>query len=309
MLLIRLISNIHNFFIIPGCGSGIIMVMTSTYILMFFDRHRGLAIGIKLCGSALGNSVFPKLIIFLEGEYGFRGNLLLYGGISLNITAIALLLGKPPDVREAQSCPAVQIRRERLKVGRSSERSNPTAREVSSNGTSLHISKHVLLLFRESMFYVILGCALSLEFAKSLFNLTVVDFGLDKGYSLSNAESVIQYCAASDAIGFGLLPILADRKLLSRSSLALTCFILLGVFLFLMPHCHLYAAFVLTSLVIKLCAGCISTLRTVLFADFLGVERVPVCFGLSGLLLTPVLLLNPSITGIREMCIGGVGTP
>lgn len=56
------------------------IVSVSTY----FEAKRSLATGIAVCGSGFGTFVFAPLTEHLIGSYGWRGALLIIGGIVLN---------------------------------------------------------------------------------------------------------------------------------------------------------------------------------------------------------------------------------
>ncbi|CAN7943168.1 unnamed protein product [Ixodes pacificus] len=63
---------------------------------MHFDRYRSVALGFKYAGWSCSGILFPKLLAFLELEYGFRDALLIFGAISLNVPTLTLLLKEPP---------------------------------------------------------------------------------------------------------------------------------------------------------------------------------------------------------------------
>ena len=52
-----------------------------TILPRFFDKYRALAVGIALSGSGVGSFVFPPIIKALEYTYGWRGAILMMGGL------------------------------------------------------------------------------------------------------------------------------------------------------------------------------------------------------------------------------------
>ena len=58
----------------------------------YFQARRGQAVGLSMAGTALGFMVAPMLVRFLLDELGFRGALLVLGGVALNGLAGAFLL-------------------------------------------------------------------------------------------------------------------------------------------------------------------------------------------------------------------------
>ena len=58
----------------------------------YFDRFLGLAIGIGYIGTGVGQIIGPPLFVYLVGEYGLKGTLLIWGGIQLNLCVCAFLM-------------------------------------------------------------------------------------------------------------------------------------------------------------------------------------------------------------------------
>lgn len=51
---------------------------------MYFEKYRSLATGIAVCGSGFGTFIFAPLTEVLISSYGWRGAMLIIGGIVLN---------------------------------------------------------------------------------------------------------------------------------------------------------------------------------------------------------------------------------
>ncbi|CAN7976500.1 unnamed protein product, partial [Ixodes persulcatus] len=81
---------------IHGLGTGFTTLTYSILLAMYFDKYRGLTSGMKFSGGSLGGLVFPKFLPYLEHEYSFRGALLIFGGISMHLSAIGILVKEPP---------------------------------------------------------------------------------------------------------------------------------------------------------------------------------------------------------------------
>ncbi|XP_077534913.1 uncharacterized protein LOC144146847 [Haemaphysalis longicornis] len=88
--------------VVTGSGQGILLNCVIVAINQYFDKRRGVALGINLAGAPAASFLFPKIFDLLLGEYGFRGTLAITGALLLNIVAISLLFRKPPwEEREA----------------------------------------------------------------------------------------------------------------------------------------------------------------------------------------------------------------
>ncbi|XP_074647586.1 monocarboxylate transporter 9-like [Tubulanus polymorphus] len=77
---------------LAGLGSGLLCTPLIAYITYRFRRLRSLANGVVLAGYSAGGFVFTFIINALLLEYGWRGCVLILGGLSLNICSITLFL-------------------------------------------------------------------------------------------------------------------------------------------------------------------------------------------------------------------------
>jgi MFS family permease len=76
-----------------------------------FERSRGLALAVTLCGASIGAAVYPPLATFLIGKYGLRSAFLLEGALWAAITFPSLLLffRGARDTRAKQVVPAREL--------------------------------------------------------------------------------------------------------------------------------------------------------------------------------------------------------
>lgn len=74
----------------------------------YFDKHRALANGICVSGTAAGSFVFPLLIEFLVRDFGFHGTILLLGGCMLHVCVSATLY-RPLDENYAPEEDAISV--------------------------------------------------------------------------------------------------------------------------------------------------------------------------------------------------------
>ncbi|KAH7959736.1 hypothetical protein HPB49_013346 [Dermacentor silvarum] len=81
---------------IIGVGVGVVCVTLVIVVMMYFDKYRGIASGIKYTGYSLASLLFPMILTSLKDAYGFRGSMLVYAAITMNVTALTLLLKEPP---------------------------------------------------------------------------------------------------------------------------------------------------------------------------------------------------------------------
>lgn len=262
--------------------------MITLLVLLYFERYRGIATGVLFLGATLAALAFPQAAVYLEEKYGYRGTLLIFGGIALHVTAICLLLKALSSTRHQSN--------------ESGTNDSPDTRELRITHKTKTLSRkerffNAFYLLRMPFFYALVVSSVLVDYSNGVYLTTVVDFEIDKGFSLADSETVISYATVGDIVGCLLLPSVADSKYLSRGVLNMTSFFLLGTAMFLQPVADSYGTFVTASGIIRLGIACSQTMRSVLVGDYFGAEWLTSFTALSGLASLPVLLLSPSIIG------------
>ncbi|KAL4702025.1 hypothetical protein ACJJTC_013542 [Scirpophaga incertulas] len=79
-----------------GIGGGLSTTPGIVIVSQYFDKHRALANGICVSGTAAGSFVFPMLIEKLVDMYGLHGTVLLLGGGMLHVCVSATLYRAAP---------------------------------------------------------------------------------------------------------------------------------------------------------------------------------------------------------------------
>lgn len=74
-----------NIGVLSGIGFAMIYVPSIVAVTCYFDKRRGLAMGLAVTGSGLGSFAFPLLMVLLMENYAWRGMLLIMGGICLEL--------------------------------------------------------------------------------------------------------------------------------------------------------------------------------------------------------------------------------
>ncbi|XP_013907488.1 PREDICTED: monocarboxylate transporter 9 [Thamnophis sirtalis] len=82
--------------IIVGLGCGLLYTATVTITCQYFDKRRGLALGLISTGSSVGLFIYAALQKELIELYGLDGCLLITGALSLNILACGSLMRPLP---------------------------------------------------------------------------------------------------------------------------------------------------------------------------------------------------------------------
>lgn len=87
-----------------GIGGGLSTTPGIVMVSQYFTKHRALANGICISGTAAGSFVFPLLIEHLCDKFGFHGTILLLGGCMLHVCVSATLY-RPLVVKETEDSP------------------------------------------------------------------------------------------------------------------------------------------------------------------------------------------------------------
>ncbi|XP_065286702.1 monocarboxylate transporter 9-like [Dermacentor albipictus] len=161
-----------------------------------------------------------------------------------------------------------------------------------------------LALFRRLAFYVLLVVYVLCDWTMSMHTTTIVDYGCDKGSPLEKAKLVLTFNAAGQFVGMTLLPFASDNVAHSRCPLAVACFVGSGACLAFMPSVQTLSAFIALNLVLGVCQGFQTCIRSVLVNDHCGVERLPTFFGMLGLTMVPLSFSGPTIIGFFRDTLG-----
>ncbi|XP_048480059.1 monocarboxylate transporter 12 isoform X2 [Plutella xylostella] len=91
-----LLHLLLSFGVMTGIGGGLSTTPGIVIVSQYFDKHRAMANGICVSGTAAGSFVFPMAIEALVRAYGLHGTVLLLGGGMLHVCVAATLYRDPP---------------------------------------------------------------------------------------------------------------------------------------------------------------------------------------------------------------------
>ena len=74
-----------------GIGRGLVYAPSLIIVGMYFNRHRGLGVGLATAGVGAGTFVLPPLVEWLFQHFGFQGAFLIMGAVALNSCIVAAL--------------------------------------------------------------------------------------------------------------------------------------------------------------------------------------------------------------------------
>ncbi|XP_049519375.1 uncharacterized protein LOC119444543 isoform X1 [Dermacentor silvarum] len=159
------------------------------------------------------------------------------------------------------------------------------------------VISQVLHVLRTPTFYVILVPIVAADITLPILAFTIVDYAGDKGVSLDVAAILVSCQCAGGFCGRLVIPLISDTTPRGRCVIGSCCFVLISLCFLLMPHIASFAAVATVTFLAGAQQGYLATIKTVLVADYLGVQKVAVCWGIMGLLSMPLIFFQPSIIG------------
>ena len=101
---VEMLSDVYAIHVVFGLVLVLCGLMINVYLISrWFDKNRGLAIGLVLAGTSLGNTVFPQLNAWLLQEYSWQEVFQYLALVPLLLLPVAIFVvkGSPDDVRRA----------------------------------------------------------------------------------------------------------------------------------------------------------------------------------------------------------------
>lgn len=296
--------------VIHGAGAGTVSTMLQVVLSMRFVKYRGTAHGIMFMGTILSSLIMPQVLYWLENAYGFQGCLLVFGALLLNLVPVSFLLPTKPakstSSEDGLDSSVVMGNVQDLDFhvqhhGITKHGSSIAASSLNEKPGVLESARAVLRL---PMFYAILVTWTVMCYNEDIFLTTIVDFAVDKGVERHWAVPLLSYLSATDAVGRIGLPLLADKKVIRRSTLVLCNAACTAISVMLLPHTHSYGPLVTVTLFVACFNGCGMTMHGVLMADYIGIDHLPVGYGVAGILVVPLLLVKSLLIGYFRDTLG-----
>ncbi|KAH7955633.1 hypothetical protein HPB52_001964 [Rhipicephalus sanguineus] len=296
---------------LAAIGSGMLFVVIPTVINEHFIRYKGLAMGINFAGATMGTFIFPKFLELTTSHYGFKSALLLFGALCLNAVAFSLFLRQPSWLKKKlkeqkeQQAQEEKLRRKADTTGHTANGCRIAIPNGSADGET-NVNKrevvpgsfrHGLTVFSCPMFYVVVYSYIAFSFAFECYISLLVDFAIDRGISVSHAVTVLSTSSVADLVGRLTLPALADRGYFTRQALMTISFAWMGSLYLMLPLAESYAVVFAMATAIAFCIGTTVVLFSVLCAEYVGIERVSMAYGMVSASAGMTSLAKPLVIG------------
>ncbi len=197
----------YSLLLAVGMGASYV-VITST-VLRWFDRKRGLALGIAGSGGGLGIAFVAPLSAFLIDSFEWRNALMILGGIAwLVMLPASQFLKKDPD--EIGALPDGSAHGYQTTEVKHSTASPP--------------KMPLLQIFRTRSFWSFLLIWLFMAFSMSFVTTHIVPHAIDLGFSTIESSTILSLSGITMIAGRLIAGVITDK--LSAKVVAITCSLL-----------------------------------------------------------------------------------
>ncbi|MCI4377277.1 hypothetical protein PGIGA_G00201830 [Pangasianodon gigas] len=273
--------------LISGSGWALVFTPTVASVMLYFSTRRSLAMGLGFTGVGLSSFTFSPLFQYLVQLYGWRGALLILGGLSLNIVASGALIRplRPTKVVERSKSNSV---------------SDSCMSFFSRSCEYFELS---LLLHRGFLTYSLAVTCFNAGYFIPYVHL--VAHSRLVGFSEFQAAFVISSTGVTDIVGRVVSGWASDLRRMRSLHLLTIWTALVGLFLLLLPLCSLqgnYGGLLAVSLAYGFCAGAMTPLVFSVVPEIVGMERMVGALGLLQLIESVGGLLGAPLSGwLRDL--------
>ena len=307
------------------CSIGLAMTYVPAIVIVtsYFEVRRGLATGLAVTGSGVGAFVFPLLLQLLINEFGWRGALLIIGGLYFNVCVAGALFRTPPmgyvstrdkyDDKNCHELNEININAkdhsdasEICELDKLKDTNSAYTLTASKNKPCTTFSTEIQAILKSMMDKSLASNWPFLLYCASSF-IMYMWCGIPYVYLFDKARvHDISYEKASyllSIIGFGrivgqiLIGILGDVPCINTILLYAGCVIICGLDTLLIPVMETFVAFSVYSAVFGFFISATYSLQMMCIVQITGLEKSINAFGLFQLVQGIATLLGTAIPG------------
>ena len=250
--------------VLLSIGTAGTVVALIPVVSRWFDKKRGVAIGIATSGTGLGTLVVAPVAAYLISSVGWRMSYMVLGLVAwLVVISLAMLLKRDP--REIGDLPDG--------VKSSAGRAEPMEKEVDSQLTGLSIGQAL----RTRNFWLMLAIWLSFAVCLSLIMTHVIPYATDLGISTIQAATIISLIGGIQIMARLSVGRISDS--VGRKVPGITCALIGTVALIWLIQSHDLSMFYLFAIIFGIAYGGIGVVNLALVSDIFGRRNLGTIMG------------------------------
>lgn len=223
--------------LLSGIGAGLPLVAKVVVLQDFFDKKFSLANSIAFTGGALGMAVLAPLMELCIETYGWRGAMLIFGAMNMNISVAGALFIQPTHSKHKPHTDVTEVKPVLVVEDEdTSDNSNSTMQwlQLILNYSGFPI------LFQHKILMVYFYAMAVHELVVTGWVLFLFSYTIDSGYSAQIASFLSTLGGLGALVGRPLVGAICDRGLLS-GRMTFFCIANLGaVLMFAYPFVQVY---------------------------------------------------------------------
>ncbi|XP_066299403.1 monocarboxylate transporter 12-like [Branchiostoma lanceolatum] len=278
-------TMIHLFFsvgILAGLGLCLMYSPSLAMIGRYFDKRHATANGIAVCGAGVGIFALPPLFQFLIDEFGWRGSLVIVGGLLLNGCVCGALM-RPIQLKEQQ-------------VEREAQSDADQKRTLVSIGQKIIETFDVTLLKHRS-FLVYCVSLFGTSLGNSMIFVHLVAHAQNIGVEKTPAAFLLSIMGISEAVSRPINGWLSDKRKISKVYYYMIGIAGLAISNIAIPFGRTYTGLVICMVFYGLFSGIFYPLIAVLVRKYSGVSRISGGLGWAFVFQGAAFLLGPPVAG------------
>ncbi len=263
-----------------GTAGGVLVPVSA--VSRWFDKKRGVAIGITTAGIGLGTLVIVPFAAYLISNLDWRMSYIVLGLVAwLVVIPIAMLLRRDPS----------EIGTQPDGVELAASGTGLVSRETSAQNTSFSLRQ----AFRTKSFWLILPSWLLFAFSLNLVVTHLVPYATDVGIPTLTASSVLSVVGGFQILSRLLVGRVSDR--IGRKVPGVICATLGAAALLWLTQSHDLWMFYLFAIVFGLSWGGLSVANLTLVSDFFGGRNLGVIMGAVDIGFAAGSAIGPALGG------------
>lgn len=287
--------------LLGGAGLGLLYLPSIVTVGHYFKKKRALATGIAVCGSGIGGFVFAPLSQFLIDMYTWKGAMWVISAIALNGVVVAALLRpleKSPNKKRKYST-RNQAEQTKLIKG------NCDTERPQENQKCCDLSNMFDFSLLKSPTFLVYGCSCFLCMLGFYIPFTYIpDLVEDYGMTSQQSALLISIIGILNTVARVMVGWIADRPWADALILNSIALVVGGISTMFVPYFSSFGLMATYSVVFGVAIAVFVSLRSIIMAELLGIEKltssfglVTMCQGLSAFIGAPIAGALSDITG------------